>query len=73
MTEQLFMKIKQNRKRVEDLTKILEQGGSACFTYYDNKDRVSLNDFLHGDTFYKNIKAEIIAEIKRLDAEFKEM
>lgn len=73
MTEQLFMKIKQNRKRVEDLTKILEQGGSACFTYYDNKDSVSLIDFFHGDTFYNNIKAEIIAEIKRLDAEFKEM
>ena len=32
MTEQLFMKIKQKRKRVEDLTKVLEQGGSACLT-----------------------------------------
>ena len=32
MTKQLFMKIKQNRKRVEDLTKILEQSGSVCFT-----------------------------------------
>ena len=32
MTKQLFMKIKQNRKRVEDLTKILEQSGSECLT-----------------------------------------